>query len=381
MAEDVPSGASCVWVRLVKNDEYAKVAVDKVELVPSSIRLSILGGPRPPSSGSAVRMTRATENGPAFLMDTWHSGLESASTSFDLGPAFDDPGEARDWITGAAGRPWAEAALNYFLLMYSPVTVGDRLEHQADLAPTPDPPKALFPLGDWDPVLYKSITAGAAARNTVLDKPINLRPASTFGAADDAVLAQLRTDAAMRPTSRRDIDFEAQGLDQVTFCMLGVVGLSTDRPVNPALKRLRDLVLDTILPVLWFYKLRDPQEPRPRQLDRTFKAEFERPHWRNPGHPSFPGGHATVVYTWAHLLASAFTGSEQALFDKARDIAHRRVIAGLHFPRDNIAGQELGRQIAEAILQAIAERPADPSVQPFADGMVVLRSLAAEMQT
>lgn len=377
MAEHDSQTASYVWVRLVKNDAEAKVAVGKVELVPGSLKFVIQGGPRPPSTGTAVQSVQGGDSGAAFLMDTWHSGLESASTSFDLGPAFDDAGAARDWIVGAAGLAWANASMNYFLLVHSPVTIGERHVHSADLTPTPHPPTDRFPPDDWDPVLIKSITRHPPARDTVLGTPIKLGPASSFGSTDTAVLQQLRADARSRLTFRADIDFEAQGLDQVTYRMLAVVGLSTDHPVNPMLKRLRDAVLDAVLPVLWHYKLRNPQEPRPHQLDPSINPDFKRPHWRNPGHPSFPGGHATVGYTWANLLAAVFAGDRQALFNMARDIAHRREIAGLHFPRDNEAGKELGRLVAEAILQAVSTRPTEPEVVPFAQGYAELQRLSA----
>jgi len=375
MAENMPESNQFVWIRLVNNDVAAKVAVKKLEVVPGRAKL-IYGGPRPPSNGSGVKSARAGNEGAAFLMDTRHAGLESSPTSFDLGPAFDDAQEARDWITQPAGQAWAEASVNYFLLAYAPAAGGLRRLHGADLEATPNPPVDRFPLDDWDPVLLESISAAGATGPAVLGQMITLGPASAYGSTDEAIRQQLRADARMRLTFKDDINFEAQGLDQVTYRMFQVVGLSTDHPVNPALKALRDAVLDTVLPVLWYFKQRDPQEPRPRQLDTPIDPWFERPHWRNPGHPSFPGGHAAVAHTWAALLAAALPGHATELVNMADEIARRREIAGLHFPRDNKAGKSLGEQIAQAILQAINARPEDPELQPFVKGLAVVRSLA-----
>lgn len=376
MAENMPESNQFVWIRLVNNDVAAKVAVKKLEIVPGRVKPQIFGGPRPPSNGSGVKSARAGHNGAAFLMDTRHAGLESSPTSFDLGPAFDDAQEARDWITQPAGRAWAEASVNYFLLAYAPVAGGLPRLHGADLEATPNPPVDRFPLEDWDPVLLESISAAGVTDPTVLGKTITLEPASCYGSTDGRDLEQLRADARTRLTFKDDINFEAQGLDQVTYRMFQVVGLSTDHPVNQHLKALRDAVLDTILPVLWHFKLRDPQEPRPCQLDTAIDPWFKRPHWRNPGHPSFPGGHAAVAHTWAALLAVAFPDHATDLVNKADEIARRREIAGLHFPRDNKAGKSLGVQIAQAILQAINARPEGPELQPFVKGLAVVRSLA-----
>jgi hypothetical protein len=230
MAENMPESNQFVWIRLVNNDVAAKVAVKKLEVVPGRAKL-IYGGPRPPSNGSGVKSARAGNEGAAFLMDTRHAGLESSPTSFDLGPAFDDAQEARDWITQPAGQAWAEASVNYFLLAYAPAAGGLRRLHGADLEATPNPPVDRFPLDDWDPVLLESISAAGATGPAVLGQTITLGPASAYGSTDEAIRQQLRADARMRLTFKDDINFEAQGLDQVTYRMFQVVGLSTDHPV------------------------------------------------------------------------------------------------------------------------------------------------------
>ena len=71
-----------------------------------------------------------------------------------------------------------------------------------------------------------------------------------------------------------------------------------------------------------------------------------------PGHGSFPSGHATQAYAVAHVLTSLLeltrphTVIEQLERQAAR-IATNRVVAGVHFPVDSIAGRMLGVALGE----------------------------------
>jgi hypothetical protein len=70
-----------------------------------------------------------------------------------------------------------------------------------------------------------------------------------------------------------------------------------------------------------------------------------------PGHGSFPSGHATQVYAVAHvlkklLMLSATNAGHQMIIEQldrqAARIATNRVVAGVHFPIDSMAGRMLG---------------------------------------
>ncbi|MDM0233316.1 phosphatase PAP2 family protein [Variovorax arabinosiphilus] len=72
-----------------------------------------------------------------------------------------------------------------------------------------------------------------------------------------------------------------------------------------------------------------------------------------PGHGSFPSGHATQAHAVAHMLgrlldldARHVTVTGQLARQAAR-IATNRVVAGVHFPVDSMAGRMLGVAIAE----------------------------------
>jgi membrane-associated phospholipid phosphatase len=73
-----------------------------------------------------------------------------------------------------------------------------------------------------------------------------------------------------------------------------------------------------------------------------------------PGHGSLPSGHATQAYIVAEVLAALLNvGSNPThpvtvqLQRQAARIATNRVIAGVHFPVDNIAGRMLGVKLGQ----------------------------------
>jgi hypothetical protein len=69
-----------------------------------------------------------------------------------------------------------------------------------------------------------------------------------------------------------------------------------------------------------------------------------------PGHGSFPSGHCTQSYAVAHVL-STLVGSQPARDVQFQRLAARvsmnRVVAGVHFPVDNLAGRLLGQTLGE----------------------------------
>ncbi|MCY7304761.1 MAG: phosphatase PAP2 family protein [Rhodoferax sp.] len=73
-----------------------------------------------------------------------------------------------------------------------------------------------------------------------------------------------------------------------------------------------------------------------------------------PGHGSFPSGHATQAYAVAHVLkallplqAAQFATVVEQLDRQAARIATNRVVAGVHFPVDSMAGRMLGVALGE----------------------------------
>ena len=66
--------------------------------------------------------------------------------------------------------------------------------------------------------------------------------------------------------------------------------------------------------------------------------------------PSYPSGHATRGVMWATLLSEIFPEHRDALMARGKLIGEDRVIAGMHYPSDVAAGQQLGAEIARRLL-------------------------------
>jgi hypothetical protein len=87
-----------------------------------------------------------------------------------------------------------------------------------------------------------------------------------------------------------------------------------------------------------------------------------------PGHGSFPMGHATQAYavaeTLRRLLGLTLTDSLAVQLERqAHRIAINRIVAGVHFPVDLVAGMMLGKSLA-ALAQACAQ-PSMAGVQTW----------------
>jgi len=64
-----------------------------------------------------------------------------------------------------------------------------------------------------------------------------------------------------------------------------------------------------------------------------------------PGHTSYPSGHACLATSFALVLGSYFPNSASALNDIAKSVGLNREIAGLHFPSDTAAGEDLAHYL------------------------------------
>jgi hypothetical protein len=78
-----------------------------------------------------------------------------------------------------------------------------------------------------------------------------------------------------------------------------------------------------------------------------YNAQIQ-PMITTPGHGSFPSGHATQVHAVAHVLKKLLrlspTNADRMISEtrQAARIATNRVVAGVHFPIDSMAGRMLG---------------------------------------
>lgn len=84
---------------------------------------------------------------------------------------------------------------------------------------------------------------------------------------------------------------------------------------------------------------------------------------QTPGHGSLPSGHATEAYAVATVLArlrSAPPETASMLDRQAARIATNRVVAGVHFPVDSVAGRLLGVTLGEYLVARSSGSDAQP---------------------
>jgi hypothetical protein len=79
---------------------------------------------------------------------------------------------------------------------------------------------------------------------------------------------------------------------------------------------------------------------RPAQLSPSLM-----PMIVTPGHPAYPSGHGFQSWLGAIALAEVRPDARPALLALAQRIGHNREIAGVHYPSDTKAGQNLADQV------------------------------------
>jgi membrane-associated phospholipid phosphatase len=85
---------------------------------------------------------------------------------------------------------------------------------------------------------------------------------------------------------------------------------------------------------------------RPVQLDPSFPPLFT-----TPNHPSYPSGHSCLSTAAATVLAHLFPRDARVFEALAREASDSRLWAGIHFRSDLVAGQALGRAVAERVIR------------------------------
>ena len=88
---------------------------------------------------------------------------------------------------------------------------------------------------------------------------------------------------------------------------------------------------------------------RPWIVDTTIQTCA--PHKPTQDHASYPSGHATVAYGMGVVLANLMPGHAQAILERSRQFAENRIICGMHFRSDTIAGQQFGTIMAIRLMQ------------------------------
>ena len=115
----------------------------------------------------------------------------------------------------------------------------------------------------------------------------------------------------------------------------------------PITERFVELVEDDVRGVVG--RAKDAyNRPRPPKVDPRIT-----PCVHYPSGASYPSGHSASIYARAGILAEMFPDEREALFAWADRAAWGRVIGGVHFPTDGVAG----RVLAAAVIEAMKKNP------------------------
>ena len=93
---------------------------------------------------------------------------------------------------------------------------------------------------------------------------------------------------------------------------------------------------------------------RPSEVDGTL-----RPRLSVPRSPSYPSEHAATAGAAAAVLAALLPAEAASFQSLAEEAARSRLYAGLQYPSDYFAGLELGRKVAEKVLEKARADGAD----------------------
>lgn len=84
--------------------------------------------------------------------------------------------------------------------------------------------------------------------------------------------------------------------------------------------------------------------PRPPKVDANVQPLLEE------SEPSYPSGHATRGMLYALILSELVPAQKAALVARGQEIGWDRIIAGVHYPSDLVAGRTLGLAVTQALL-------------------------------
>jgi membrane-associated phospholipid phosphatase len=96
---------------------------------------------------------------------------------------------------------------------------------------------------------------------------------------------------------------------------------------------------------------------RPDQYDSTYK-----PLMQSPPFPGYPSGHAMMSGVVGELFPYFFPYDKALFLKVAKEGAESRFHAGIHFRSDNDAGLELGKNVADKVIERLMADGADVDV-------------------
>jgi hypothetical protein len=120
-----------------------------------------------------------------------------------------------------------------------------------------------------------------------------------------------------------------------------------DAPITARAEAILYAAMYDALLTTWHEKFRYLR-PRPALLEPSLPTVI-----LTPKHPSYPAGHGTYVAAADVVLRRFFPEDQSEYAYLVSEVNNARVWSGVHFREDMIAGNVIGQQVAEAVLQRV----------------------------
>jgi membrane-associated phospholipid phosphatase len=93
---------------------------------------------------------------------------------------------------------------------------------------------------------------------------------------------------------------------------------------------------------------------RPFHMEPTLTTLFP-----TPNYPSYPSGHACGTTAIAEVMVNLFPAFAETLRARAAEAYESRIVAGIHFRHEMVAGKEIGLAVAQKVIEHVDQNGQD----------------------
>jgi len=202
-------------------------------------------------------------------------------------------------------------------------------------------------------ILVSALLSSPAAQAALLspsevDASHLLPPPPAAGSVEEkAEFDELRTIAARTPPELRAIATH-DAKDETPDIFNAAIGF--DIASKPQTFKLLQMVADeedsdTKAAKAYFHRL------RPYAVDAGLKVCEPVKPGKAKAANSYPSGHSSLAFSMGVVLASLMPEKSQAILTRSAEYAEHRLVCGVHFRSDIVAGQQFGTVLALRLMQ------------------------------